>query len=59
MGKTSKLPVDHSHKTGRPRGLLCHACNQFLGFQMRDDPANITRGILYLTHPPYEQMLAQ
>ena len=39
------LHVDHCHKTGRIRGLLCSACNQALGL-LEEDPQRI-KALLY------------
>ena len=39
--------VDHCHKTGKIRGLLCHSCNRMLG-DSKDDPNILSKGIDYL-----------
>jgi hypothetical protein len=39
--------VDHDHKTGRVRGILCLHCNAGMG-AFHDDPAIIERAIRYL-----------
>ena len=46
-GRTAAL--DHCHYSGFVRGLLCVQCNSALGL-FGDNPATLTRAVLYLTH---------
>lgn len=41
------LSVDHDHKTGHVRGLLCSRCNKALG-DLMDDPVLLRRAADYL-----------
>ena len=55
-GKTRRLSVDHDHKTGKVRGLLCRPCNTILG-RFHDDAETYYRGYVYLNRPPYDSLL--
>jgi hypothetical protein len=46
------LDIDHCHKTGRVRGILCGSHNRALGL-LQDNPAYIDRLLNYLDKPPY------
>lgn len=39
--------VDHDHKTGAVRGILCRKCNVAIG-QLKDDPETLRRAVNYL-----------
>lgn len=46
-GKVISLAVDHCHKTGRVRGLLCYTCNYAVGL-VYDDPSLAEKLVKYL-----------
>lgn len=46
----ARLGVDHDHKTGRVRGLLCHSCNVALGL-FQESEENLLRAYEYLKCP--------
>lgn len=43
----TKLNIDHCHKTGKVRGLLCNQCNQALGL-LKENKDTIKRMLEYL-----------
>lgn len=43
----SRLPIDHSHDSGKRRGILCDACNRGLGY-FRDCPELLIAAAQYL-----------
>lgn len=43
----TRFSVDHDHRTGEIRGLLCHSCNLALG-HLQDDPVRVERLLNYL-----------
>ena len=48
IGNVRRLAVDHNHKTGKIRGLLCFNCNQMLG-KAKDNKQILINAIEYLT----------
>ena len=46
-GKIILLAIDHNHKTGKVRGLLCYSCNIGIG-HLRDNPELLRLAAKYL-----------
>ena len=46
-GKHGKFMVDHSHNTGKVRGLLCKSCNIALG-EIKDNRQTLLNMVEYL-----------
>jgi protein-arginine kinase activator protein McsA len=44
---TARLAIDHCHKSGKVRGLLCASCNHLLG-KAYDSTDRLQKAILYL-----------
>ncbi len=47
QGRKNSFHVDHDHKTGKVRGLLCHNCNVTIGL-MKDSPLLLHKAATYL-----------
>lgn len=50
-GKARRLSLDHNHRTGEVRMLLCNTCNNIVG-HFKDNPEALIRLGLALINPP-------
>lgn len=55
-GEQKALAVDHDHKTGNVRGLLCEPCNQGIG-KLKEDVTILQKAIEYLNKSSGHQAL--
>ena len=46
--RVRRLSIDHCHRTGNVRGLLCHSCNTAIG-KFKDDIELLHKAIRYIT----------
>ncbi|ASR86162.1 endonuclease VII [Mycobacterium phage BobSwaget] len=58
-GKHKRLSVDHDHKTGIIRGLLCTMCNKYTLGWARDSIEFFERSIDYLRKPPAVEVIGK
>lgn len=58
-GTRKRLAVDHDHKTGEVRGLLCGPCNHDVLGHLREDIDALNRAIGYLINPPARTVLGE
>ena len=49
QNRKKRLCIDHCHKTGKIRGLLCSKCNHGIGL-FGDDKAIIVSAVNYISH---------
>lgn len=57
--RRQRLSVDHCHKTGRVRGLLCRTCNGRLLTSARDRPDVLRNAAYYLENPPAVEIIGE
>lgn len=50
QNKSKSLDIDHDHKTGKVRGLLCGKCNTAIGL-LQDNPYIVLKAYDYLNKP--------
>lgn len=50
--RTIRFAVDHDHKTGEVRGILCKRCNHDLLGGGHDSIDTLWNALVYLIHPP-------
>jgi Recombination endonuclease VII len=55
---TARLAVDHDHKTGEVRGLLCSRCNHELLGAAHDSLLILKQAVSYMERPPAQRDLS-
>lgn len=54
--KRMRLSLDHHHRSGKPRGLLCNACNRHLLKACKERVDILRAAIRYLEDPPAQRL---
>ena len=52
--KSTKLHIDHDHKTGKVRGLLCVGCNMLVGFVEKNEVTTAAAQEYVLAHKEWD-----